>query len=81
MRHSPDSFVRRSDRHDDPVILILECSDEARKDKAEKCKTARNLCAPAINNHGSYGRWAFMEITNPWDAEKPPTYRAGVRCN
>jgi len=27
-----------------------------------------NLCdllVPAINNHGGYGRWAFVEITDP----------------
>ena len=38
------------------------------EDKAEKCKTARNLWVPAINNHGGYGRWAFLESTDPWDA-------------
>jgi type III restriction enzyme len=24
---------------------------------------------PAINQHGGYGRWAFIEITDPWDAK------------
>jgi len=23
---------------------------------------------PAVNNHGGLGRWAFIEITDPWDA-------------
>jgi type III restriction enzyme len=24
---------------------------------------------PAINNHGGFGRWAFLEIADPWDAQ------------
>lgn len=66
--YTPDYIVRLYDGHDEPLNLILECSGEARKDKAEKCKTARNLWVPAINNHVGYGRWAFLEITDPWDA-------------
>jgi type III restriction enzyme len=37
----------------------------------------RNLWAPAINHHGGYGRWAFIEITDPWDAKN--TIRAVLR--
>jgi type III restriction enzyme len=57
--------------------LILEVSGEARKDKAAKVATARNLWVPAINNHGGFGRWAFIEITDPWDAKN--TIRAMLR--
>ncbi len=49
--------------------LILEVSGEARKDKAAKVATARTLWVPAVNNHGSFGRWAFIEISDPWDAK------------
>jgi type III restriction enzyme len=49
--------------------LILEVSGEARKDKAAKAATARTLWVPAINNHGGFGRWAFIEISDPWDAK------------
>jgi type III restriction enzyme len=24
---------------------------------------------PAINNRGGYGRWAFIEVADPWDAQ------------
>lgn len=24
---------------------------------------------PAVNNWGGLGRWAFLEVTDPWDAE------------
>ena len=23
---------------------------------------------PAVNNWGGLGRWAFLEVTDPWDA-------------
>jgi type III restriction enzyme len=49
--------------------LVLEVSGEARKDKAAKVATARTLWVPAVNNHGGFGRWAFLEISDPWDAK------------
>ena len=42
---------------------------EKKKDKAAKVATARTLWVPAVNNHGGFGRWAFIEIADPWDAE------------
>jgi type III restriction enzyme len=48
--------------------LILEVTGEKKKDKAAKVATARNLWIPAVNNHGAFGRWAFIEIDDPWDA-------------
>ena len=67
----PDYIIRIDDGHgkDDMLNLILEVSGEARKDKAAKVETARNLWIPAINNHGGFGRWAFLEIVDPWDAK------------
>lgn len=38
--------------------------------KAAKVAAARNLWVPAVNNAGTWGRWAFIEITDPWDARK-----------
>jgi type III restriction enzyme len=49
--------------------LILEVSGEAKKEKAAKVSTARSLWIPAVNNHGGFGRWAFIEIVDPWDAK------------
>jgi type III restriction enzyme len=48
--------------------LIVEVTGEKKKDKAAKVATARTLWVPAINNHGGFGRWAFIEIADPWDA-------------
>jgi type III restriction enzyme len=67
----PDYLIDIEDGHgaEDLLHLVLEVSGEARKDKAIKVETARNLWTPAINNHGGFGRWAFLEIVNPWDAK------------
>jgi type III restriction enzyme len=24
---------------------------------------------PAVNNHGGFGKWSFIEISDPWDAK------------
>lgn len=67
----PDYILRVDDGHgrEDLLNLIIEVSGEARKDKAAKVEAARNLWIPAINNHGGFGRWAFLEIVDPWDAK------------
>ena len=49
--------------------LIIEVTGEHKKDKAAKVSTAKTLWIPAINNHGGFGRWAFIEITDPWNAK------------
>ena len=41
-----------------------------RKHKAAKVAAARNLWMPAVNNYGGFGRWAFIEMADPWDAKK-----------
>ena len=77
-QYIPDFIVRVNDAHGDNDLLnlIVEVSGEARKDKAAKVATARTLWIPAINNQGGYGRWAFIEIGDPWDAKK--TIRAAL---
>jgi type III restriction enzyme len=67
----PDFIACLDDGHgpDDPLNLIVEVTGEHKKDKAAKVATAHTLWVPAINQHGGFGRWAFIEITDPWDAE------------
>lgn len=71
-QYSPDFLVRC----ESGLNLIVEVSGEARKDKAAKVAAARTLWVPAINNHGGFGRWAFVEVTDPWDAQG--TIRAAI---
>ncbi len=54
---------------DDLLNLIIEVTGEHKKDKVAKVATARTLWVPAVNNHGGFGRWAFIEIDDPWDAQ------------
>jgi len=53
----------------DLLNLLIEVTGEKKKDKAAKVATARTLWVPAVNNHGVFGRWAFIEISDPWNAE------------
>ncbi len=48
--------------------LILECTGQKKKDKEAKVTTAQALWIPSVNNRGEFGRWAFLEIDDPWDA-------------
>jgi type III restriction enzyme len=70
-QYIPDFIVRMDDGRgpDDPVNLIIEVTGEKKKDKEAKVSTARTLWVPAVNNHGALGRWAFVEIRDPWNAE------------
>jgi type III restriction enzyme len=69
--YTPDFVAHIDDGHgpDDLLNLIIEVSGEKRKDKEAKVSTARTLWVPAVNNHGEFGRWAFVEISDPWDAQ------------
>ena len=59
--------------------LIIEVTGEKNKDKAPKVATARNLWVPAVNSQGAFGRWQFIEIDDPWDAQRRIRERANGR--
>jgi len=64
----PDLLVRVRDAGGAPLTLIVEVTGEQKKEKAAKVAAARDLWVPAVNNAGRYGRWSFLEVTDPWDA-------------
>jgi type III restriction enzyme len=70
-QYTPDFIVCIDDGHgrDDLLNLLVEVTGEDRKDKAAKVATARTLWVPAVNNQAGFGRWAFVEVGDPWDAE------------
>ncbi|MFC1987756.1 BPTD_3080 family restriction endonuclease [Chloroflexota bacterium] len=68
-KYYPDFIVRLKNQRGEILNLIVEVTGEKKKEKASKVATARNLWVPAINNHGGFGRWAFIEISDPWDAK------------
>jgi type III restriction enzyme len=66
----PDFLVRfKAAGGEDPLNLIIEVSGEPKPEKAAKVETARSLWVPAVNNDGRFGRWSFIEISDPWDAK------------
>ena len=70
-QYHPDFIAVLDDGNgpDDPLNLIIEVTGEKKKDKAAKVATARNLWVPAVNNQGTFGRWQFVEVADPWDAQ------------
>jgi type III restriction enzyme len=76
-QYIPDFLIRVARRDAEPVNLILEVSGERKRDKVAKAATARDLWVPAVNNHTAFGRWAYLEISDPWDAQN--TIRAFVQ--
>ena len=69
----PDFLIRLRDPAstgpDDLLTLVLEVTGEPKKEKQAKVATAEHLWTVAVNNWGGLGRWAFLEVTDPWDAE------------
>ena len=57
------------DRGQGELNLIIEVTGENKKDKMAKVSTTRTLWVPAINNHGGFGKWTFLEINDPWNAK------------
>lgn len=68
-RYMPDFLVRLALDDGELVTLVLEVTGQPKKEKAAKVAAARTLWVPAVNNHGGFGRWDFIEISDPWDAE------------
>jgi type III restriction enzyme len=69
-QYTPDYILCIDDGHGphDLLHLLIEVTGEKKKDKEAKVSTAATLWTPAVNNHGRFGRWAFLEITDPWNA-------------
>ena len=64
----PD-FLVRLERTDEDVdrTLIIEVSGSQKSPGPtnQKAETARNSWCVAVNNHGGWGRWAYIEMKNP----------------
>ncbi len=69
-QYVPDFIACIDDGHrpDDLLNLLIEVTGEKKKDKAAKVATARTQWVPAVNNHGGFGRWSFIEVSDPWSA-------------
>lgn len=69
----PDFLVRlkRRDGEDFERTLIIEVSGGQKSPGPTKAKadTARYSWCAAVNNHGGFGRWAYLEVTTMLDVE------------
>lgn len=67
----PDFLVRleRAAGEDFDRTLIIEVSGSQKSPGPTKAKanTARNSWCAAVNNHGGFGRWGYVEMINPLD--------------
>ena len=68
----PDYLLRVDDGRgmSDLLNLIVEISGQELKQKHAKVDTAAKLWVPAVNSETNFGRWAFLEIDQPWNAKK-----------
>ncbi len=65
----PDFIVKVNAGDSNPLNFLLEVTGQKKLDKEIKASTARSLWIPAVNNHGGYGRWEYVENFDPWNAE------------
>ena len=71
-RYLPDFIVLVDDGrgHDDPLRLVIEVKGYRREDAKDKKPTMDAYWIPGVNNLGSYGRWAFAELTDVYQMEE-----------
>ena len=62
----PDFIVVVEDGHgeNDPLHLVVEIKGYRREDAKEKRATMDTYWVPGVNHLGTFGRWAFAELTD-----------------
>jgi type III restriction enzyme len=67
----PDFIVLIDDGHgaDELLHLVVEIKGYRREEAKEKKATMDNYWVPGVNNHKSFGRWAFVEFTDVYEME------------
>ena len=70
-KYLPDFIVLVDDERgdEDPLHLVVEIKGYRGEDAKEKKGTMDTYWVPAVNNLGSYGRWAFAEFTDVFEIE------------
>jgi type III restriction enzyme len=72
VRHyRPDFIVLVDDGHgpDDLLRLVVETKGYRREDAKDKKLTMDTYWVPGVNNLGTFGRWAFAELTDVYQME------------
>ena len=70
-RYRPDFIVLVDDGHgpNDLLHLVVEVKGYRREDAKDKKLTMDIYWVPAVNNLGTFGRWAFSELTDVYQME------------
>ena len=70
-QYLPDFIVCIDDGHGeaDLLNLLVECSGMPKADKPIKVEQAHAFWCPAVTALGSFGRWAILEIKDPWNTK------------
>jgi type III restriction enzyme len=70
-RYYPDYLLRVDDGRGDGDLLhlVAEVSGQELDQKQAKVAAARSQWVPAVNAEKTFGRWDFIEITDPWNAK------------
>jgi type III restriction enzyme len=66
----PDFIVQIDDGQQDYLNLIVEVKGYRGEDAKEKKSTMETYWIPGVNNLGSYGRWAFLELRDVYLMEE-----------
>jgi len=66
--YRPDFIAKLDDGHgpDDPLYLIVEVKGARDDQDAAKADTMRTRWLPGVNAARRFGRWDFLECTNPY---------------
>jgi type III restriction enzyme len=69
--YRPDFVVLVDDGRgrDDPLNLVVEIKGERDTTDQIKAETMRSLWVPGVNNLGTCGRWAFVELADKYGLE------------
>ncbi|MDR3335186.1 MAG: hypothetical protein LBT13_09945 [Treponema sp.] len=67
-KYYPDFIVLIDDgrSESDPLRLIVEIKGIHGEDARDKRLTMENYWVPGVNRMGKYGRWAFLELSDPF---------------
>ncbi len=68
-RYVPDFIVGMEDEGPRLLNLIVDIRGFRRRVAQAKADTMKSQWAPAVNNYGGLGRWAFLDIRDIYDGE------------
>lgn len=68
-KYIPDFIVLVDDGQPDLLHLVVEIKGYRREDAKEKKATMETNWIPGVNRLGTYGRWAFVELTEVFEME------------